>query len=166
MMRLPVIHFALMTNALSRSPVSCRARLVVSSLLLALAAACGGDSGPTGPTPLNIPYSQTDLRAGTGPGAANGNLLTVNYVGWLYDVNAAQNKGLQFDSSAGRGPFQFVLGAGQVIRGWDQGVAGMQVGGIRRLVLPPSLAYGSQGNGADIPPNATLIFEVELLGIQ
>ncbi len=156
-----------MTNSLSTSPFSRCARLVVSSVLLALAAACGDSAptAPTAPTPLNIPYSQTDLRVGTGPGAANGNLLTVNYVGWLYDVNAAQNKGTQFDSSAVRGPFEFVLGAGRVIRGWDQGVVGMQVGGIRRLVLPPSLAYGSQGSGS-IPPNATLIFEIELLGIQ
>lgn len=141
------------------------ARLGLSFLVLALAGACGGDSGPTAPTPLNIPYSQTDLRAGTGPAAVNGNRLTVNYVGWLYDVNAPQNRGFQFDTSIGRGPFPFTLGAGQVIRGWDQGIVGMQVGGIRRLVLPPSLGYGSQGSGS-IPPNATLIFEVELLTIQ
>lgn len=144
-------------------------RLVVVAAALGATAGCGGggDNGvPTSPSPVaNVPYSQTDIRVGTGPAAANGNLLTVHYAGWLYSPSATDNKGALFDTSLTRGPFQFTLGAGQVIRGWDQGVAGMQVGGIRRLVLPPALAYGSTGSGS-IPPNATLIFEVELLAIQ
>ncbi|HXG54048.1 MAG TPA: FKBP-type peptidyl-prolyl cis-trans isomerase [Vicinamibacterales bacterium] len=133
------------------------------ALCLALVASCGGS--PTSPA-VNVPYSQTDLRVGTGADATSGKRLTVNYTGWLYSAGAADNKGARFDSSDGRAPFQFTLGAGQVIRGWDQGVAGMKVGGQRRLVLPPDLAYGAAGAGGSIPPNATLIFDIELLGVQ
>src|SRR5690606_33975697 len=119
--------------------------------------ACGGgdDSLPTSPTnpPLNIPYSQSDIIVGTGPAAQAGHTLTVHYAGWFYDVDAAQNKGALFDTSLGRGAYPFVLGAGSVIAGWEQGVPGMQVGGVRRLVIPPELAYGAQGSGS-IPPNA------------
>jgi FKBP-type peptidyl-prolyl cis-trans isomerase FkpA len=91
--------------------------------------------------------------------------LNVNYTGWLYNPSGTDGKGSQFDSSIGRAPFPFTLGAGQVISGWDRGVAGMRVGGQRRLVLPPELAYGSSGNGP-IPPNATLVFDIELLDAQ
>ncbi len=137
------------------------------ALLLVLCLAvtgCSSDS-PTGPTP-GVPFSSTDLRIGTGAEAQSGRRLTVNYSGWLYQTGALDNKGRLFDTSAGGQPFTFVLGAGQVIRGWDQGVAGMRVGGVRRLVLPPDLAYGSTGAGGGvIPPNATLIFEVELLDV-
>ena len=111
-------------------------------------------------------YSQIDLTDGTGPMAVSGTTATVNYTGWLYSETAPDNKGKQFDSSTGRGPFSFRLGAGQVIRGWDQGVQGMKVGGQRRLVLPPDFAYGSRGAGGAIPPNATLVFDVELLGVR
>jgi len=113
-----------------------------------------------------VPYSQIDLRVGTGTEATAGRTITVNYTGWLYAAGAADNKGTQFDSSVGRAPFSFVLGRGQVIAGWDQGVAGMRVGGQRRLVIPPSLAYGSAGSPPVIPPNATLVFDVELLTVQ
>ena len=89
----------------------------------------------------------------------------MNYTGWLYDGSKAETKGTQFDSNTGRGAFFFVLGAGQVIAGWDQGVAGMKVGGKRRLIIPPSLGYGSAGAGP-IPGNATLVFDVELLSVQ
>lgn len=143
-----------------------RSRLwVVVLVLAALAAACGGNSSPTAPS-ANVPYSQTDLRLGSGAEAVNGRQVTVNYTGWLYDPAAAGNKGLQFDSSVGRAPFTFILGVGSVIRGWDRGVAGMRVGGQRLLVIPPDLAYGSSGAGGVIPPNATLIFEVEVLNVQ
>ena len=98
--------------------------------------------------------------------ASSGQTASVNYTGWLYSESAADNKGKQFDSSIGRGPFEFKLGSGQVIRGWDQGVQGMKVGGQRRLVLPPEFAYGSRGAGGVIPPNATLVFDVELLGVR
>lgn len=135
----------------------------VACLVLVAAAACGGDddSSPTSPSTDSAPFSQTDLRAGTGTEATTGRRLTVNYAGWLYSASAAENKGRQFDA----GTFAFTLGAGQVIRGWDQGFTGMRVGGLRRLVIPPDLAYGSQGQGS-IPPNATLVFDVELLNVQ
>ena len=128
-------------------------------------AGCGGSSSPA-PTPVpTVPFSQTDLVVGTGAEAVNGKSLTVNYTGWLYDSTKAEQKGAQFDTSIGRGPYTFVLGAQQVIPGWDQGVPGMKVGGRRRLVIPPDLAYGASGRGS-IPPNATLVFEIDLLAVQ
>jgi FKBP-type peptidyl-prolyl cis-trans isomerase FkpA len=146
-----------------------RSTHIISALILALvAASCGGDdSSPASPS-ANVPYSQTDLRVGTGAEATAGRGITVNYTGWLYEAGAAENKGRQFDSSLspGRTPFGFTLGAGNVIRGWDQGVVGMRVGGLRRLVIPPALAYGAQGRPPDIPPNATLIFDIELLSVS
>jgi FKBP-type peptidyl-prolyl cis-trans isomerase FkpA len=113
----------------------------------------------------NPPFSQTDLRLGTGSVAAAGQTLTVNYTGWFYDASLPDQKGLSFDSTLGKSPFLFVLGTDQVIRGWDQGLPGMRVGGLRRLVIPPSLAYGSERIGS-IPPNTTLLFEIELLSAQ
>ena len=104
-----------------------------------------------------------DTITGNGAEAAKGNQVSVHYTGWLYANGVAGNK---FDSSKDRGqPFKFPLGGGQVIRGWDEGVAGMKVGGTRRLVIPPELGYGTRGAGGVIPPNATLLFEVELLGV-
>jgi FKBP-type peptidyl-prolyl cis-trans isomerase FkpA len=131
-------------------------------LCLGLAAACGSNN-PTSPS--SVAFSQTDLRLGTGAAAASGNALTVNYTGWIYDPTKADFKGIQFDSTAATGPFTFTLGAGSVIPGWDQGLVGMQAGGLRQLIIPPSLAYGNVRNGA-IPPNAALVFEVELVSIQ
>ncbi len=96
-------------------------------------------------------YSQIDLQDGTGPMANSGQTATVNYTGWLYSEDAPEHKGAKFDSSVGRGPFSFKIGAGRVIRGWDQGVQGMKVGGVRRLVLPPEFAYGAAGAGGVIP---------------
>lgn len=143
-----------------------RAGLVLSSSLLIIAAACGGgDDAPAAPS-VNVPFSQTDLSVGTGAEAVNGRSVTVNYTGWLYDPSAPENKGRQFDTSIGRGPFPFTIGRREVIAGWDQGVPGMRVGGRRRLVIPPDLGYGAGGFAPDIPPNATLIFEIELLSVS
>lgn len=129
--------------------------------LLVVLAACA--DGPTMPS-SSAPFSQVDLRLGTGAEATAGKLLSVNYTGWLYDASKTDFKGLQFDSSAGLQPLKFVLGAGSVIEGFDRGAAGMKVGGIRRVVIPPSLGYGSSRNSS-IPASATLVFEVELLDV-
>ena len=108
-----------------------------------------------------------DHKVGTGIEAVPGKTVIVQYTGWLFDANAPENKGKKFDSSRDRAePFRFKLGGGQVIAGWDQGVAGMKVGGQRTLIIPPELGYGARGAGGVIPPNATLVFDVELLGVQ
>jgi FKBP-type peptidyl-prolyl cis-trans isomerase FkpA len=139
---------------------------LIPLLALSFVVACGGDddSGPSLSPTTSAPYSQTDLVVGTGTVAAPGNLVTVSYTGWLHDSNRPDAKGTQFDSSAS---FQFRLGTGAVIRGWDQGVPGMRVGGQRRLVIPPDLAYGNQSPpGSIIPPNATLVFDITLNNVQ
>jgi FKBP-type peptidyl-prolyl cis-trans isomerase len=109
---------------------------------------------------MSAPLKIEELVAGTGPEAKTGQTVTVHYTGWL-------TSGSKFDSSVDRKqPFNFKLGAGEVIKGWDQGVAGMKVGGKRKLTIPPELGYGSRGFPGAIPPNSTLIFEVELLGVR
>ncbi len=108
-----------------------------------------------------------DHQQGEGSEAVAGKPVVVHYTGWLYDESAEDNKGGKFDSSRDRNsPFTFNLGAGQVIRGWDEGVAGMKVGGQRTLVIPPEMGYGAAGAGGVIPPNAVLVFDVELLDVQ
>ena len=112
-------------------------------------------------TPSGLQYE--DTTTGTGAEASAGQSVTVHYTGWLYENGRA---GAKFDSSKDRGdPFEFALGAGSVIAGWDEGVQGMKVGGTRRLLIPPQLGYGARGAGRVIPPNATLLFEVELLAV-
>ena len=109
---------------------------------------------------------QTDVTPGTGPEARKGTTVRVHYTGWLYDASAADRRGRKFDSSRdGGSPFEFRLGAGEVISGWDEGVAGMKVGGKRQLRIPAELGYGAKGAGGVIPPNAELVFDVELLGV-
>ncbi len=143
-------------------------RLRRSAVALAvLAILTGGLSGcvdsPTAPSSF-APFTRTDLRVGTGPPALVGSVVTVHYTGWIYDASKPDNKGPQFETSVGGTPFSFTLGSGQVIAGWDLGVVGMAEGGLRRIVLPPSLAYGP-GRNSIIPPNATLIFEIELVTV-
>ncbi|MBS1200422.1 MAG: Peptidylprolyl isomerase [Proteobacteria bacterium] len=138
-------------------------------------AASGTSESATATAPPPVPVVEAgpqllteDLRRGIGEVARSGTQLIVHYTGWLYEPNALGYRGRKFDSSRDRGqPFTFRLGEGRVIRGWEAGILGMQVGGLRRLVIPPALAYGSRdiGNGL-IPPNSTLVFEVELLGVE
>ncbi len=137
-------------------------RMVVAAVLVAGVAGCSGTA--TGPS-STAPFTKVDLRLGTGTEAAAGNTLTVNYTGWLYDPAKPDLKGLQFDTSANSAtPFTFLLGVQQVIQGWDLGLVGMKVGGIRKLVIPASLAYGGTRNSS-IPAYTTLVFEVELIDV-
>jgi FKBP-type peptidyl-prolyl cis-trans isomerase len=129
--------------------------------------ACGSDTetpmADSGITTLQ----KNDVTPGTGAEAVAGKIIRVHYTGWLYEKGAADHKGQKFDSSRDSGvPFEFRLGAGEVIKGWDEGVAGMKVGGTRMLTVPPALGYGPQAVGGVIPPNATLLFEVELLDVR
>ncbi|MBC7756661.1 MAG: FKBP-type peptidyl-prolyl cis-trans isomerase [Bdellovibrio sp.] len=110
---------------------------------------------------------KNDTLVGTGREAEPGFNVSVHYTGWLYDEKASDHKGKKFDSSVDRGqPFKFDLGAGQVIQGWDEGFAGMKIGGKRTLIIPSEMGYGARGAGGAIPPNATLIFDVELLDVK
>jgi FKBP-type peptidyl-prolyl cis-trans isomerase len=146
-------------------------------LLLTLCVACNaGEKAPAEKAPEAAPPAATttpeglaitELAPGSGDAIAPGSMAVVHYTGWLYDTGAPEHKGRKFDSSVDRGePFKFMLGAGEVIRGWDQGVEGMKKGVKRRLVIPAALAYGDSGAGGVIPPGATLVFDVELLGIE
>lgn len=137
--------------------------LRVGCACAAIVVAAGCNSSPT--TPSSAAYSQTDLRVGSGVAATSSSTVTVNYTGWLYDPTKVDGKGLEFDTTTGGQPLTFTLGTATVIPGWDQGIPGMQVGGLRRLVIPPSLAYGASRFNV-VPPNATLVFEVELEAIQ
>jgi FKBP-type peptidyl-prolyl cis-trans isomerase len=142
--------------------------LIFLVLTAALAAGCGGTESETMAGQSNITeLVRTDVRPGTGTEAAAGQRVTVHYTGWLYEESAGDKKGTKFDSSRDRNePFTFRLGAGEVIRGWDEGVAGMKVGGQRTLTIPPGMGYGARGAGGVIPPNATLVFDVELLDVR
>ena len=111
--------------------------------------------------------TKIDVKTGTGKEATPGKMVRVHYTGWLFDKFATDNKGKKFDSSRDRpGNFTFPLGAGRVIKGWDQGVQGMKVNGQRTLIIPSSMGYGARGAGSIIPPNATLVFDVELIGVE
>ena len=134
--------------------------------LLAIFALAACDPGPP-PGGSVAELQRIDVKPGDGAMATSGSDVTVHYTGWLYDEKAPDLRGAKFDSSVDRGqPFTFLLGAGQVIRGWDEGVAGMKIGGKRKLLIPSDLGYGRSGAGAAIPPNASLVFEVELLDVK
>ena len=129
--------------------------------------ACSEQAKTQKETSVMTELIKTDIKLGEGALATAGHEVSVHYTGWLYDEAAAGHKGKKFDSSRDRGmPFEFPLGAGHVIKGWDQGVEGMKVGGQRTLVIPAHLGYGARGAGGVIPPNATLVFDVELLGVN
>jgi len=141
-------------------------RLTALPLLLALAACTPAPLATLPPSDPITQFQAIDQQPGHGETARSGQKVRVHYSGWLYDADAPQQRGPKFDSSLDRGqPFTFTLGAGQVIRGWDEGVAGMQVGGRRVLMIPPGHGYGDRQVGP-LPANASLVFEVELLGIE
>jgi len=142
------------------------ASMLAGAGLLLLAQAISADEGKSEykwtTTPTGLKYQ--DLKVGDGATPKNGQTCVMHYTGWLWENDG---KGKKFDSSVDRGqPFEFSLGMGRVIKGWDQGVSTMKVGGKRVLLIPPQLGYGTRGAGAVIPPNATLLFEVELLGVK
>ena len=151
---------------------STRWRLVAAlAAMITLAAATGGRADDPGQTEKEKKMTKTesglqyrDIKEGTGEKPKKGQTCVMHYTGWLWENGA---KGKKFDSSVDRGePFDFPIGTGRVIKGWDEGVLSMKVGGKRELLIPPDLGYGSRGAGRVIPPNATLLFEVELLKIQ
>ena len=135
-------------------------------VLVGVIAACGGK--PAAAPPSGVSSMQSiELKAGTGEAVTAGKIAVVQYTGWLYEASATDHKGKQFDSSrTGGQPFRFPVGTGQVIKGWDQGVAGMKVGESRRLIIPSDHAYGDSGAGDVIPPGATLVFDIDLIGIE
>jgi len=135
--------------------------------LAALPLASAGSEGAAPQGTPGVDLIKIDHKVGDGESATAGQRVTVHYTGWLYDADAPEQKGRKFDSSRDRNePFTFPLGGGRVIQGWDQGVAGMKIGGQRTLIIPPNMGYGSRGAGGVIPPNATLVFDVELLSVR
>ena len=143
--------------------------VLAAATLAAAALAQTPDAQPPPPPVAQEPtVLVTDVVPGIGEEALPGKVVIVHYTGWLYDPAAPDHRGRKFDSSRDRGqPLSVTLGAGRVIRGWEQGLPGMKVGGTRRLVIPPSLAYGARGAGNGvIPPNATLVFDIELLAVE
>jgi FKBP-type peptidyl-prolyl cis-trans isomerase FkpA len=140
-------------------------RLILSLLALLMLSACADPGPPPGGSVATL--QRIDGKVGSGAVATAGSDVTVHYTGWVYDEKARQQRGQKFDSSLDRGePFTFPLGGGKVIRGWDEGVAGMKVGGTRTLLIPADYAYGRRGAGGVIPPNASLVFDVELLAVN
>ena len=148
--------------------------VVVAASVLAIGTSSAQQPPSASPPPTSskigaqvTELKKIDVKQGDGPEAVAGKAVIVHYTGWLYDPAAPDSHGAKFDSSLDRKvPFGFILGAGKVIKGWDEGVAGMKVGGKRTLVIPPAMAYGERGAGGVIPPNSTLIFDVELLEVK
>lgn len=146
-------------------PYSPRLFILIASLCALLLAGCSPPAPYAGGGVAEL--QRIDLSDGTGAVAAPGDEVAVHYTGWLYDEHAPEQRGQQFDSSHERGePIAFRLGAGRVIRGWDEGVAGMRVGGRRVLLIPAAYGYGQKGAGGAIPPGASLVFEVELMEVH
>lgn len=146
-------------------------RLIACLAVALFAVACNNDGGggtPTDPSQVNVEFSFSDLTVGTGAEAGPGSRVIMLYELWLYNPAGTASKGNRVggSSDAGAGPYPFTVAAGGVIPGVDQGVRGMRQGGRRRIYMPPSMAYGTQGSGNQIPPNASLVFEVELTSVQ
>ena len=137
-------------------------QIVTRSILAALVVVAACSDSPTSPVKS---LEKIDVVVGTGAEATSGRTITVHYTGWLYSESGSDHHGAQFDSSRGRTPISFTLGVGAVIEGWERGLGGMKAGGKRTLIIPPNMAYGTTGYGA-IPPNAALVFDVELLSVQ
>ena len=155
-------------KSIKMAAMACCGRMGIIGVvvLVSLIAACGDKPGAN-PSDEVTSMKALELTAGAGESIAAGKIAVVHYTGWLYEASAKDNKGRQFDSSRSTGrPFRFPVGAGQVIKGWDQGVLGMRVGESRRLIIPPNLAYGNSGAGGVIPPRATLVFDVDLVAIE
>lgn len=150
--------------------------IFTTATLAVMLSACGSNANTEAklvevPTPKVIAaepsFTKTDSVVGTGATAEAGQTVSVHYTGWLYDASAPENRGKKFDSSLDRGqPFEFPLGGGRVIKGWDEGVAGMKIGGKRTLIIPSEMGYGERSAGPIIKPGSTLLFDVELLGIK
>ena len=163
------------------TPRSARGVLLIIAIAALACAGCGGPVVTTTPTENSLAWTNTpktfgasvaDLRIietapGQGAEAAPGKFVVVRYTGWLYDASAADGRGAQFDSTAARNvAFGFFLGTGKVIPGWDEGIVGMRVGGQRTLVIPSGMAYGQRGGAGGIPPNAALVFDIELVDVR
>ena len=162
-----------LARALLRARSAMVAALTTGALLAAssaVAQAPAPSTDPKGGSKLSAmpdALQKIDVKQGTGAEAVSGKPVVVHYTGWLYDESKPDKKGAKFDSSLDRKvPFGFFLGSGKVIKGWDEGVVGMKVGGQRTLIIPPQMAYGERGAGGVIPPNSTLIFDVELLEVK
>ncbi len=167
MPRLLPAHFA---TVLRLSHFGAAAVVIILTLHTGSSDAQAPRSPASGDSKLNATVTtlqKNDVKQGTGTEAQAGKTVVVHYTGWLYDPAQPGGKGAKFDSSLDRKePFEFPLGGNRVIRGWDEGVAGMKVGGQRTLIIPPDMGYGARGAGGVIPPNATLIFDVELLDVK
>jgi FKBP-type peptidyl-prolyl cis-trans isomerase len=162
----------LLSSPLLQNVCASLALAATATLLYTIAVAPAAAQSPTTQGNSKLDATRTELqkievKQGTGTEAMPGKAVVVHYTGWLYDTSKPDSHGAKFDSSRDRSePFGFTLGAGRVIKGWDDGVAGMKVGGQRTLVIPPQMGYGARGAGGVIPPNATLIFDVELLDVK
>jgi FKBP-type peptidyl-prolyl cis-trans isomerase FkpA len=147
-------HLSSMLSALAALTLQCAPLLMLSPDTLAQA---------TGGAPVRLSLQKIDKQIGSGAEVIGGSVVTVHYTGWLFNPNSQLQRGPSFDTSIGSSPLVFTVGFGKVIKGWDLGVVGMRVGGKRTLIIPAELAYGSRGAGDNIPPNANLIFDIEVL---
>ena len=167
LMRIRLLPSPLLQNVCTSLALAATATLLYTGAATPVAAQTPITQGNSKLDATPTDLQKIEVKQGTGTEATPGKAVVVHYTGWLYDTSKPNSHGAKFDSSRDRNePFGFVLGAGRVIKGWDDGVAGMKVGGQRTLVIPPQMGYGARGAGGVIPPNATLIFDVELLEVK